>query len=189
MGPYILLAVVIVCFLGAGIFALVRWLVGRRKWLWPAGERVTAQFGTFTAHFVCTDSSPALPLPILAKRAAMGAHCLEIARTTYTGVAVPREFAVRLVGDETYTRIYDAFYHTKSAGMLLEVERAAGDETMPLVVCKASKFHSTPLTGSLVIHELGHFIFPLNREHTDPQVPQLEKEAQQLFEDLLARGQ
>lgn len=189
-GPYILLGVVIVAFLAIGLWQLITNIRGRKRWAWPTGMRATAELNGFTAHFICTE--PVLhPMPIaeLARRAALAADCLQFA---VPGKKVPKEFAVRLLTDDDYRRKYDERFGTKSNGMLRSIEREAGGETMPLVVCRVGAFASTLTTGSLVIHELLHFLYAGDREHTLTEVwgtyeVSLEQRAQSEFQALVGR--
>lgn len=181
---YVILTLCLAGFLGIGLYFGLSAIIGRKKWVWPAGKRITGKFSDCTAHVVFLNTGK-LPTEYdekeIARRAAVAVACTyDVAKKRgYKGA--PKEVVVHVCGDADYDRLYDdkweEYYKQfgkkiefNSNGMLQEMGRKAGEQTMPLIACRAKAFGSTPQTGSLVVHELTHFIIGAT-EDRDPQDP------------------
>jgi hypothetical protein len=142
-----------------------RFIKNSKVWVWPKGAHFIGHYQGFTAHLFVKGALLEFPPDVVAYRAALAAWCLN-----QTLGNVPTKFGVHVCEDTFYDKTYDAKLNTKSNGLLLKIQRKAGKETMPLVVCRSSVFHETPINGSLVLHELIHAALPFSllRDPKDP---------------------
>jgi hypothetical protein len=194
MIAYIILGLTLACFLVLGLVFGLRHIRGKKQWDWPKGPRITHTLNGFTAHVIYDNLvNFELTMQEITRRGALAAWCLD---QVLGGGIVAKEFTIHLLSDGEYDSQYDSFYGSKSNGMQLELKKKSGDVFMPLLVCRASKYGSTPLTGSLVIHELLHEALertkfldpqdPKDRDHSDKEVwgrttESVEKRSQDLF--------
>jgi hypothetical protein len=172
---YIILGVtcaLLFAFLTALLVTKVR---GRKIWKFPEGKRTTVTYRGYTAHLIVLGVENAvagISNQEVAKRCAVATYCTALTAKNRNLEDVPNEVTVHVVEDLQYTKLYDdrwKAWNIKSNGMLLTVDRKAGDEDMPLIACRQSAFGGTAVNGSLVVHELTHLVIEENetRSHLD----------------------
>lgn len=180
MNAWIMLAVSCSAFIALGTYVLVRHLVGRKLWLWPDDEHVIGRHGNMRAHlFARSALSGGLRQSEVADLCALAATCV--------GELGITEICVHVLDDARY----DKECSKKSNGELRTLKTRSGNKSMPLIMCRTSKFSSTLSTGSLIIHELVHYAYALKHtkhdyNHVDPQwwlptITSLEAQSQARF--------
>lgn len=163
---YVILGFVI-CAIVFGPLGYLFWFLKNRKiWSWPSkGKHTIGKYEKFTAHLFTYNVELEFSEQETANRAAFAAFCLNEQLFLKNEDVIPAtEFTLHVLDDETYYKIYDerniALGGVKSNGVQLELNKRAGNDTMPLLAMRGTKFKSTPQTGSLVIHELLHEVLP-----------------------------
>ena len=178
MAGWIILGVVLVLFLAAPVIAFT-W---GSKWKLPDGTQVEGNYRGFKSVLVYGPKAEAFfggnTPQVVANGCALAMWSIGTAwdarkRPKAPGSEKFRFAVVHVLDDEEYDRLYDGevnkIFHlnVRSNGMLQSVFRRMRPGSAPLVACRASAFVTTPLTGSLVIHELTHFVI----SHTGKRPP------------------
>lgn len=151
------------------VYVIVFFTYGR-KWDLPAGTKVEGEYEGYKAILIYgkgADDFFAFNPRIIANACALGAWSIGTRWVEKRGSRKgdpAKLIVVHVLNDTDYHATYDGPVsreqrkEVKSNGMLKSVSRKMGRGELPLVACRASAFSSTPLTGSLVVHELTHYI-------------------------------
>jgi hypothetical protein len=157
MVGWIILSLTLACFVGMGVLALL-W---SRKYELPKGERMEGRYQDMKVTLVYDKGVLPFSPQITANSAAL-ASWVTFQVWREKGVSPEPWVVVHVADDANYDKLYDAPLRQGdpsfkgSNGMLLWAGKKIGSGALPKVCCRASKFGPTPLTGSLVVHELTH---------------------------------
>lgn len=159
----ILVALVLAGFAFMVIYFPLRTKKRKQIWNWPKGNKVTGTYSDCSAHVIFTNVAiVGYTDTQVAELAAKALYSTVEACKEFKLKPPRKEIVVHICSDEAYQRLYDSKWNTKSAGMLQRMYRQAGDEYLVLVAVRGSKYLSTLKTGSLVAHELIHYVIEIN---------------------------
>ncbi len=153
--------------------AMAVWaIVASRQWDWPEGQRVDGEYKGYKVTLIYgKDVKFAYPDRMVANACACAAWALGDSWTKIRTAGTPsakvlRWCVVHVLSDADYDRLYDGkiqkafpyLRNMRSNGMLISMSKKLGRGNVPIAACRHAAFGSTVSHGSLVIHELIHFL-------------------------------
>lgn len=153
-----------------GTFLILHYTVGK-KYKFPAGTKVDGRYKECKTVLVYGKDVKSVFGSYSDKQISNGLALALWSLQQTTKTKLPSTICVHILNDDDYSKTYDApaseLYGKpiKSNGMFVGNVEAkwAQRVAIPLVAIRSSVFASTPKTGSLVIHEMVHWL--VSKDH------------------------